>query len=183
MKLTRSDFRKRTIKRAEPVVLFAVAESIFAIAASAVEEIRNIDGLSPCALGNSYNGLHKVKFSFERNEKKYLVVDSNLHFHLFPSRATRLLVLRNAPVAVLVDSIDRMCELNAVRKLPHAFTGEERNWYRGLTIVNERVIPLVNPQAFLGKAEIAVAFSELLRAGAAPPAGPGNKLAKGVASA
>ena len=92
---------------------------------------------------------------FERNKKNYLVVDANLHFHTPPTQATRILVLRNSSVAVLVDSIDRMCELTAVRKLPQAFSGEERQWYRGLTVVEDKLIPVVNPQAFLSKAESA----------------------------
>jgi hypothetical protein len=54
-----------------------------------------------------------------------------------------------------------MCELTAVRKLPQAFTGEERQWYRGLTVVEDKLIPVVNPQAFLSKAESAVALTEI----------------------
>lgn len=182
MRLTRSNFRKRVDRQAEPAILFTVSSSIFAIAASAVEEIRNIEGLVPCAMGDTYKGLRKVKFFLERNQRKYLVIDSNLHFHATPSQATRLLVLRNAPLAVLVDNIDRMCALSVVRKLPQAFTGEERHWYRGLTVLNDRVIPLVNPQAFLSQAETAVALSELLRAGVAREEDK-NVLAKGAATA
>ena len=107
--------------------------------------------------------LRKVKFTFERNRKQYLVVDANLHFHTQPTRATRILVLRHSSIAVLVDSIDRMYELTAVRKLPQAFSGEERSWYRGLTVVHDELIPVINPQAFLNKAEITVALTDLAR--------------------
>ena len=161
MRLTRSEPRRPISKRIEPVILFAIGGTKFAIAANAVDEIRNLDGLVSCSMSSAYRNLRKVKFTFERNRKQYLVVDANLHFHTPPTRATRILVLRNSSVAVLVDSIDRMCELTAVRKLPQAFTGEERSWYRGLSVVEDELIPVINPQAFLSKAEVAVALSDL----------------------
>jgi chemotaxis signal transduction protein len=162
VRLTRTEPRRSISKRIEPVILFAVGKTTFAIAASAVDEIRNLDGLVSCSMSSAYRSLRKVKFTFERNKKSYLVVDANLHFHTPPTRATRILVLRNSSVAVLVDSIDRMCELTAVRKLPQAFTGEERSWYRGLTVLEDQLIPVVNPQAFLTKAETAVALTDLV---------------------
>ena len=143
------------------MILFAIGKTTFAIAASAVDEIRSLDGLVSCSMSSAYRSLRKVKFSFERNKKNYLVVDANMHFHSPPTQATRVLVLRNSFVAVLVDSIERMCELTAVQKLPQAFSGEERQWYRGLTAVDDKLIPVVNPQAFLSKAESAVALTEL----------------------
>jgi chemotaxis signal transduction protein len=161
MRLTRTEPRRSISKRIEPVILFAIGKTTFAIAASAVDEIRSLDGLMSCSMSSAYRSLRKVKFTFERSKKNYLVVDANLHFHIPPTQATRILVLRNSSVAVLVDSIDRMCELTAVRKLPQAFTGEERQWYRGLTVVEDKLIPVVNPQAFLSKAESAVALTEI----------------------
>jgi len=162
VRLTRTEPRRSSSKRIEPVILFAIGKTRFAIAASSVDEIRSLDGLVACSMSSAYRSLRKVKFTFERNKKNYLVVDANLHFHTPPTQATRILVLRNSSVAVLVDSIDRMCELTAVRKLPQAFGGEERMWYRGLTVVGEELIPVVNPQAFLSKAETAVAITELV---------------------
>jgi chemotaxis signal transduction protein len=161
MRLTRTEPRRSISKRVEPVILFAIGKTTFAIAASAVDEIRSLDGLASCSMSSAYRSLRKVKFTFERSKKNYLVVDANLHFHTPPTQATRILVLRNSSVAVLVDSIDRMCELTAVRKLPQAFTGEERQWYRGLTVVEDKLVPVVNPQAFLSKAESAVALTEI----------------------
>ena len=163
MRLTRSEPRRPISKRIEPVILFAIGATKLAIAANAVDEIRNLDGLVSCSMSSAYRNLRKVKFTFERNRKRYLVVDANLHFHTAPTRATRILVLRNSTVAVLVDSIDRMCELDAVRKLPQTFSGEERGWYRGLTVVGDQVIPVINPQGFLSKAESAVALADLAR--------------------
>jgi chemotaxis signal transduction protein len=178
VRLTRSEPRRAISKRIEPVILFAIGATKFAIAANAVDEIRNLNGLVACSMTSAYRNLRKVKFSFERNRKQYLVVDANLHFHTPPTRATRILVLRNLSIAVLVDSIDRMCELDAVRKLPHAFTGEERGWYRGLTIVEDQVIPVINPHGFLSKAEAAVALADL-----APIVDERSSAAKGVVRA
>ena len=72
------------------------------------------------------------------------------------------MVLRHAPAAVMVDAIERMQEIDSIQALPAAFRGEERNWYRGLTVVKGRVIPVVRPEAFLTKAE-AVLLQATLR--------------------
>ena len=181
MRLTRSEPRRPISKRIEPVILFMIGATKFAIAANAVDEIRNLDGLVSCSMSSAYRNLRKVKFTFERKRKQYLVVDAGLHFHTPPTRATRILVLRNSSVAVLVDSIDRMCELDAVRKLPQAFTGEERGWYRGLTVVDDQVIPVINPQGFLSKAEAAVGLTDLERGQVADE--PSSNAAKGVVPA
>jgi hypothetical protein len=65
------------------------------------------------------------------------------------------------PAGVLVDSIDRMAEIAAVKPLPRAFHGDERCWYRGLALIGERAVPVVDPAAFLSKPDLA-----MLRAGA-----------------
>jgi hypothetical protein len=36
-----------------------------------------------------------------------------------------------------------------VYALPLGFQGEERQWYRGLTYLEDRVIPVINPAGFL----------------------------------
>jgi hypothetical protein len=36
-----------------------------------------------------------------------------------------------------------------VLPLPHAFCGEERKWYLGLAVLDEHVVPVVNPACFL----------------------------------
>jgi len=71
-----------------------------------------------------------------------------------------VLILRNAPTAVLVDSTDRILEISALHALPRAFVHEERGWYRGLAVMGGDVVPVVNHNAFLDKAEL-----EVLRAG------------------
>ncbi len=144
----------------EDVILFAVNGTRFAIAANAVDEIRNMEGLSPFKATVSPAKFAKVKHTLVRDKKDrdaiYFVVDANAHFRVAQSKSNRLLVLRNTRVAVLVDSIDRMTQIANVYSLPLAFTGEERNWYRGLAIVEDAVVPVVYAECFLSKGEVAV---------------------------
>jgi hypothetical protein len=60
-----------------------------------------------------------------------------------------VLLLGSVPVALKVDAIVRMTEVQRVLPLPQAFQGEERNWYTGLSLVDETVVPVVSPDAFL----------------------------------
>jgi len=136
----------------EDVILFTVGAFKFAIAANAVSEIRNVDGLQrfgPGAAG-------KVEFTLERNGATYFVVNAARHLHLEPEKPTRLLILRQSPAAVLVDSTDRMTQLSVLHALPLAFHSDERRWYRGLAVLNGEVIPVVNHDAFLSKSETVV---------------------------
>jgi chemotaxis signal transduction protein len=77
------------------------------------------------------------------------------HFHLPAGAPTRVMVLRHAPAAVLVDSTDRITEISMLHALPLAFHHEERTWYRGLAVLNDEAVPVINPSAFLTKNEIA----------------------------
>jgi len=144
----------------EDVIVFAVGGFRFAIAAAAVKEIRSMDGLQPFTLGGISGQVAKLRYTLERGGTTYFVVDGAQHFQLLPSRPSRVLILRSSPAAVLVDETDRIMEISALHALPRAFTHEERSWYRGLAIVNGAVVPVVNHQAFLNRAEM-----EILRAG------------------
>ena len=65
-----------------------------------------------------------------------------------------MLILRHAQAAVLVDSTDRMTQISVLHALPQAFSGAERNRYRGLAVLNGEVVPVVNQTAFLSKPEM-----------------------------
>ena len=144
------------------MILFTVGGFKFAIAANAVREVRGIEGLEPrAAAGAAPVRIPKVTYTLERNGAVYFVVDAARHFHLLPSKAARVLVLHNDPVAVLTDSTDRIMEISTLHELPLAFTGDERAWYRGLAIMNGDVVPVVNHHAFLGKSEQSVLKSAL----------------------
>src|SRR5258708_13059302 len=145
--------QQRQLKRQgarEAVILFTVGGFKFAIAANAVREVRGLEGLEPRpTAGAAPIRIPKVGFTLERNRTVYFVVDASRHFHLPPSKAARVLVLRNDPVAVVTDSTDRIMEISALHELPLAFTGDERNWYPGLAIMSAHVLPLVHPHPFL----------------------------------
>jgi chemotaxis signal transduction protein len=144
----------------EDVIVFAVGGYKLAIAAGAVKEIRGMDDLHAFTLGGISSRIVKLKYTLERNGTTYFVVDAAQHFQLPASKPLRVLVLRNTPTGVLVDSTDRIMEISSLHGLPPAFTHEERSWYRGLAVVNGLVVPVVNHNAFLNRSEL-----EILRAG------------------
>jgi chemotaxis signal transduction protein len=144
----------------EDVIVFAVGGFKLAIAAGVVKEIRGMEDLHPFALGGISAQIAKLKYTLERNGTTYFVVDAAQHFQLPESHGSRVMVLRNVPTGVLVDSTDRIMEISSLHALPRAFTHEERGWYRGLAVVNGAVVPVVNHNAFLNRAEL-----EILRAG------------------
>lgn len=137
----------------EGVILFSVSGQKFAIAAGAVNEIRSCEGLQEFTLGGVTEKLDKLRYTLERSGTTYFVVDSGRHFRLRSSTRGRVLILRNSAAAILVDATDRMVDIFTLHALPHAFTGEERQWYRGLAVIAGDVIPVVNPAAFLSKTE------------------------------
>jgi len=162
MAIARTIRTKAKSKPVEDVILFTVHGMRFVIAANAVEEIRNMDGLHPLHIGKSTQ-LRKVKFALTQHnasqEHVHFVVDAAQHFRLAPSaesNTSRVLVLRKSVAALLVDSTERMTQITAVIALPLAFNGEERHWYRGLALVENTMVPVVAPEAFLNKPEEAV---------------------------
>jgi chemotaxis signal transduction protein len=142
----------RSVRRTEAVILFAVAGHAFAINAAAVEEIRDTADLRPLRGASGA----KVSYTVQRDQHTYFVVDANQHLRLLSSHPTRVLLLRNSCLALSVDSIDRMAEITQLHSLPRAFQGEERNWYRGLALIGEQVVPVINPAAFLNSEELAI---------------------------
>ena len=91
------------------------------------------------------------------------MIDAAQHFGLPRAQSSRVMILRNHPTAVLVDSTDRIMEISALHGLPRVFTHEERGWYRGLAVVNSAVVPVVNHGAFLNKTELEILSAGLER--------------------
>jgi len=120
---------------------------MFAIMAEAISEIQGLQDMKP--LESQFFRFGKVHHTITRDGRRYWVVDANIHFGLLPTQNTRLMMLSEAPVALKVDSIVRMSEMTKLVPLPHSFQGDERNWYLGLTVLSGKVIPVVNPAAFL----------------------------------
>jgi chemotaxis signal transduction protein len=148
------DQAPRNASRREQAVLFSISGQTFLISAGAVQEIRSTDGLGGVVTELERPALRKVRHIVERDGRAYYVVSGCEHFHLPLSRPTSVLILRNAPVAMLVDRIEEMAEIRVLLALPRSFQGEERAWYRGLTVLERRVLPVVNPLGFLTPAEL-----------------------------
>jgi hypothetical protein len=65
-----------------------------------------------------------------RGRRNYYVVHGGDHFRITATRPALVLVLRQSRVAVLVDTIESMATISRLHGLPHAFVGDERQWYR-----------------------------------------------------
>jgi chemotaxis signal transduction protein len=154
--------KPRRAQHSEAVILFCIANQTFAIAADAVQEIRSTDSLGGTAIEIEQADLPKVRHLIERARRTYYVVSGCAHFGLRVTRPTLVLILRQIRAAVLVDSIERMADVSKIHALPRAFEGEERKWYRGLTYLEDRVIPVIHPGGFLTAEE----FARLDEAGA-----------------
>jgi chemotaxis signal transduction protein len=152
VKIGKLERRKpRPAPHGEMMILFKVSSHTLAIAAQAVEEIRNHIETQPLGLA----GGGKVRHVFKREGKTYYIVDAGAHLRVGASRPTRLMLLREATVGLSVDSIAGMAEVRTVQKLPRAFQGAECTWYRGLAIVGPQVVPVINPQTLLTEVELA----------------------------
>jgi chemotaxis signal transduction protein len=147
--------RSRRARPSEAVILFCVGNQTFAIAADAVQEIRSTDSLGGTAIEIEQAEIPKVRHLVERARRTYYVVSGCAHFGLRVTRPTLVLILRQIRAAVLVDSIERMADVAKIHPLPRAFNGEERKWYRGLTYLEDRVIPVIQPGGFLTVEEFA----------------------------
>jgi chemotaxis signal transduction protein len=155
MSLANSETAKsRPGRPSEQVILFSVGNHSFAIAAEAVQEIRSTDSLSGTATEIENSEIEKVQHTLKHGRHSLYVVNARLHFGLPASRPTLVMILRGMRVAVLVDRIERMAEVSFLHRLPCAFIGRERKWYRALAYMGDRVIPVVHAAGFLDGEEI-----------------------------
>jgi hypothetical protein len=53
-----------------------------------------------------------------------------------------------------VDGIERMTSMTRLQAMPLAFCHDERRWYRGLTALDQTVVPVVDPKGFLSLEEL-----------------------------
>ena len=53
-----------------------------------------------------------------------------------------------------MDKIEEMAEMRVLLALPQSFRGEECTWYRGLTVLERKVLPVANPLGFLTTREL-----------------------------
>jgi chemotaxis signal transduction protein len=154
--------------RAEQIILFRVSGQLFAVSSASVQEVRSVDTLSGVAKEISQPSLRKVRQIVRRGENSLYVVNGALHFGLPASRAALVFVLRRTRTALLVDGIEKMTTMTRLQALPGAFCHEEQDWYRGLTAIDQTVVPVVKPEGFLTLDELALLDASLLPSDPAP---------------
>lgn len=147
---------KTTALHTEQIILFRVSGQLFAVSSGSVQEVRSVDSLAGSATEINAPGLKKVRHIVRRGDKSLFVVNGALHFGLPLTSGLLVFVLRRTRTALLIDGIEKMTTMTRLQALPQAFCNEERNWYRGVTALDQNVVPVVRPEGFLSSEEIAL---------------------------
>jgi len=140
--------------RTEQIILFRVSGQTFAISSASVQEVRSVDNIAGMAQDLPDSTIRKVRHSIRRGDRTLYVVNAALHFGLEPQPASLVFFLRRTRAALLVDGIEKMTTMARLQALSLAFQGDERAWYRGLTIIDQVVVPVVQPEGFLSLSEL-----------------------------
>jgi len=140
--------------RTEQIILFRVSNHTFAISSASVQEVRSVDNIAGMAQELPDSTIRKVRHSIRRGDRTLYIVNAALHFELQPRSASLVFFIRRTRTALLVDGIEKMTTMSRLQALSLAFQGDERNWYRGLTALDQTVIPVVQPDGFLSLAEL-----------------------------
>ena len=159
--------------RSEQIILFRIGEQLFALSSASVQEVRSADSLSSAAGAINAPGVRKVRQFLRRGGSALFIVDGAAHFGLPASEGILAFVLRNTRTALLVDSIEKMTSMTRLQALPLSFCHEERQWYRGLTALEQTVVPVVHPEGFLSAEELLqleAALPPVETSGEQPPA-------------
>jgi chemotaxis signal transduction protein len=163
---------KASPAKSEQIILFRVSGQLFAISSAAVQEVRSADSMSGAAAEISAPGLRKVRHVVRRGDRSLFIVNGAMHFGLHAAEGTLLFVLRKTRTALLIDGIEKMTSMTRLQSLPLCFCHEERQWYRGLTALDQTVVPVVHPEGFLSSEELALLDSALLQTDAAAAQNP-----------
>ena len=142
--------------RSEQIILFRIGEQLFALSSASVQEVRSADSLSSAAGQISASGVRKVRQFLRRGGNTLFIVNGSAHFGLTASEGILAFVLRNTRTALLVDGIEKMTAMTRLQALPLSFCHEERRWYRGLTALDQTVVPVVRPEGFLSAEELSL---------------------------
>ena len=142
--------------RAEQIILFRASNEIFAISSGSVQEVRSVDSVAGAPVAVGEPALKKVRHAIRRGDKNVYVVNTAIHFGLRPSAPALVFLLRKSRVALLVDSIEKMTTMTRLQALPRAFCNEEQTWYRGLTVLDQNVVPVVDPAGFVTPEELSL---------------------------
>jgi hypothetical protein len=126
-------FVSRSVKpvaaTAGPVILFTAGGRRFAVEASEVEEIRDRDDRA---------AIRKLKGPES--------IDFAQQVGLGAGVLERFVVLKPGECSLGVTEVERMTSLPRVVQLPGLFRGAERQWYRGLLLLENDVVPLVRTE-------------------------------------
>jgi chemotaxis signal transduction protein len=162
---------KTRSSRSEQIILFRVGGQLFAISSASVQEVRSTDGLTGAAMEFASPVLRKVRHVIRRGDNSLFIVNGAAHFGLPPSAGALVFVLRNTRTALLIDGIDKMTTMTRLQALPQSFCHEEQHWYRGLTALDQTVVPVVRPEGFLSADELALLDASLPAAGSSASEG------------
>jgi chemotaxis signal transduction protein len=155
---------KPSSAKTEQIILFRVSGQLFAVSSASVQEVRSVDSLSGAAEGISAPGLRKVRHVLRRGDRSLFIVNGAMHFGLHAAEGALLFVLRKTRTALLIDGIEKMTSMTRLQALPLSFCHEERRWYRGLTALDQTVVPVVHPEGFLSPEELALLDAALSEA-------------------
>jgi len=165
---------KPSSAKTEQIILFRVSGQLFAVSSASVQEVRSVDSLSGAAEEISAPGLRKVRHVLRRGDRSLFIVNGAMHFGLHAAEGALLFVLRKTRTALLIDGIEKMTSMTRLQALPLSFCHEERRWYRGLTALDQTVVPVVHPEGFLSLEELALLDAAILKSD--------NLAAEGLAS-
>lgn len=157
--------------RAEQIILFRIGGQLFAISSATVQEIRGTDSLTGAASEITQPDLRKVQHVLHRGRQALYVVHGGTMFGLPLARATLVFFLRHGRAALLVDSIEKMAAITKLQALPRGFCREERGWYRGLAVLEDSVVPVLNPEGLLDQQELELLDATIAESGSAGGAG------------
>lgn len=148
--------------RTEQIILFRAGGQLFAISSASVQEVRSVDSFAGSATEITAPGLRKVRHFVQREGQTLYVVNSAVHFGLPIQPPALVFVIRQTRTVLLIDGIEKMTSMTHLQALPQAFCHEERTWYRGLTALEQSVVPVVKPEGFLSPGEIAILDASVL---------------------
>lgn len=148
--------------RTEQIILFRISNQTFAISSASVQEVRSADSLSGGTHEIDVPGVGKVRGVIQRKDRSLFIVNGAAHFGLPASEGTLVFVLRNTRTALVIDAIEKMTSMTRLQALPLSFCHEERQWYRGLTALDQTVVPVVHPEGFLSAEELQLLDAALL---------------------
>jgi chemotaxis signal transduction protein len=118
-----------TAPTAGPVILFSAGGVRFAVQADEVQEVRDGDERTPI---RKLKGMEPIDFA--------------LQVGLGEGILERLVVLKPGECALAVTDVERITSIPRVVPLPGLFRGVERQWYRGLLLLEDEVVPLVRTE-------------------------------------